>query len=139
MQDPGNLGTIIRLADWFGIRHIYCSRTSADAFSPKAVQATMGALARVRVHYADLPSQLSRFAGNVYATFPSAASVYTQSLSPCGVIALGNEGSGLSPEVQALATHRISIPPYPASSRTGESLNVAMAAAIICAEFRRQA
>lgn len=140
VQDPGNLGTIIRLADWFGIRHIYCSLRTADAFGPKAVQATMGALARVRLHYVALPEWLRRLDGRVpvYGTFLDGADMYSQKLSARGVIVMGNEGNGISPEVERLVSHRLYIPSYPPGQETSESLNVAMATAIVCAEFRRR-
>ncbi len=138
VQDPGNLGTIVRLADWFGLRHIFCSPDTADVFSPKAVQATMGALARVSVVYADLEEQLRAFRGEVYGTFLSGEDIYSAELGRTGVILLGNEGRGIRACLSALASNRLVIPPYPASSTTVESLNVAMAAAIVCAEFRRR-
>lgn len=140
VQDPGNLGTIIRLADWFGIRHIYCSLHTVDVFNPKAVQATMGALARVRLHYVPLADWLCRLDGcvPVYGTFLDGEDIYGQELSARGVIVMGNEGNGISPEVERLVSHRLYIPSYPPGQMTSESLNVAMATAIVCAEFRRR-
>ncbi len=140
VQDPGNLGTIIRLADWFGIRHIYCSLHTVDVFNPKAVQATMGALARVRLHYVPLADWLCRLDGcvPVYGTFLDGEDIYGQELSARGVIVMGNEGNGISPEVERLVSHRLYIPNYPPGQMTSESLNVAMATAIVCAEFRRR-
>ena len=137
VQDPGNLGTIVRLADWFGIRHVFCSHDSADVFNPKATQATMGALARVAVHYINLPDQLRLVGSPVYGTFLDGQNIYEQQLSSCGVIVMGNEGRGITQETAALVSHRLFIPPYPAHRTTVESLNVAIATAIVCAEFRR--
>lgn len=141
VQDPGNLGTIIRLADWFGIRHIFCSPATADAFNPKVVQATMGALARVKLHYAPLVPLLEEArAGGIplYGTFLDGESLYEKSLASHGVIIMGNEGNGISTEVARLVNERLFIPNYPVGVETSESLNVATATAIICAEFRRR-
>ena len=143
VQDPGNLGTIVRVADWFGLRDVFCSRHSADVYGAKTVQATMGALARVRVHYVDLPALLARCreAGlPVYGTFMDGDSLYAAGgLEARGVIVMGNEGNGISPEVGRLVSHRLLIPSYPPGAPTCESLNVGVAAAIVCAEFRRRA
>lgn len=138
VQDPGNLGTIIRLADWFGISHIFCSATTADVFSPKAIQATMGAISRVRVHYIDLKEELSQCKAPIFGTHLDGENIYEKELSQTGVIVMGNEGKGISPEVEALVNERLYIPPYPAERTTVESLNVAIATAIVCAEFRRR-
>lgn len=138
VQDPGNLGTIVRLADWFGIHHIYCSPLTADIFSPKAMQATMGAISRVYVHYVDLPEELSLCQSPVYGTHLDGENLYEKQISPHGVIVMGNEGKGISPEVEALVNEKLYIPPYPADRTTVESLNVAIATAIVCAEFRRR-
>ncbi len=140
VQDPGNLGTIVRLADWFGIEHIFCSPGTADVYNPKTVQATMGALARVRLHYAPLP-QVIRQAGTVpvFGTFLDGNSLYDTDLPATGLIVMGNEGNGIGREVEALVSHRLHIPSYPLGRDTGESLNVAVATAIVCAEFRRRA
>lgn len=138
VQDPGNLGTIVRLADWFGIGHVFCSPQSADIFGPKAVQATMGALARVQVHYIDMAEELGKFPGHIYGTFLDGDDIYSTPLTPTGVIVMGNEGNGVSPEVGALVNARLFVPPYPLGKATSESLNVAVATAIVCAEFRRR-
>lgn len=132
------MGTIVRLADWFGIRHVFCSLDCADIFNPKATQATMGALARVEVHYINLASELSKASVPVYGTFLDGDNIYQQTLSPHGIIVMGNEGKGISQEIERLVTHRLYIPHYPAESQTVESLNVAIATAITCAEFRRR-
>lgn len=144
VQDPGNLGTIIRTCDWFGIRHIVCSRSTADCFSPKVVQATMGALARVRVHYTDLPVWLEAMAQRVpvYGTLLDGRDLYAAGAIPdrrAGVIVMGNEGNGLSQATRRLVTHSLRIPSFPTDEPTSESLNVAIATAVILAEFRRTA
>jgi TrmH family RNA methyltransferase len=143
VQDPGNLGTIIRVADWFGIRHIFCSAGTADAFSPKTVQATMGAVARVKVHYTDLPEFLAQVHQKtpsvpLYGTFLEGENIYQEALSTNGIIIMGNEGNGISPVIQKMVTHKLFIPNYPEGCATSESLNVAIATAITCAEFRRR-
>ena len=139
IQDPGNLGTIIRIADWFGIQQIYCSQDTADAYNPKVVQATMGSIARVNIHYTDLHHFLmTRPEGMpVYGTLLDGESLYEQQLENRGIIVMGNEGRGISPEIIPLLTQKILIPPYPAHKKTAESLNVATATAIICAELRK--
>lgn len=138
VQDPGNLGTIVRLADWFGIRHIFCSPDSADIYNPKATQATMGALARVSVHYCELTEELRMTSVPIYGTFLDGQNIYQQELSSNGVIIMGNEGQGVRKETAALVSHRLFVPPYPTNRLTVESLNVAIATAIVCAEFRRR-
>ena len=141
VQNPGNLGTIIRLADWYGISDIGCSPATADCFNPKVVQATMGAILRVRVHYVPLAGFLREAAAlgmPVYGTFLEGENIYRAPLTPGGVVVLGNEGRGVTPETAAAVTHKLFIPPYPADRRTTESLNVAMAAGIVCSEFRRR-
>ncbi len=135
IQDPGNLGTIIRIADWFGIDTIVCSLDTADAWSPKVVQATMGSIARVKISYTDLKEYLSRTALPVCGTLLDGDNIYTQELPQEAIIVMGNEGNGISPDIRQLVTHRLFIPQY----RPGaESLNVAIATAITCAEFRRR-
>lgn len=139
VQDPGNLGTIIRLADWFGIEHIFCSIGTADVYNPKTVQATMGALARVKVHYCSLPQLIESLVDTpVYGTFLNGNVIYTESLSAHGLIVMGNEGKGVSPEVEKLINKRLYIPNYPQERETSESLNVAIATAVVCSEFRRR-
>ena len=141
VQNPGNLGTIIRLADWFGITDIVCSADSADAFNPKVIQATMGAIIRVRVHYTNLQQWLAEQKSSgvcVYGTFLDGENIYHTEKSRCGVIVMGNEGQGISPECEKSVTHRLYIPPSPADRCGSESLNVAIATAITCSEFRRE-
>ena len=139
VQDPGNLGTIIRVADWFGIEDIFCSLGTVDVYNPKTIQATMGALARVKLHYCDLPSFIASLKGiPVYGTFLDGDNMYEKELTPHGLIVMGNEGNGVSAEVANLVNERLYIPNYPPQRETSESLNVAMATGIICAEFRRR-
>lgn len=142
VQNPGNAGTIIRLADWFGISDIVCSEGTADCFNPKVVQATMGAILRVRVHYTDLPHYLETAAKRgtpVYGTFLEGENLYDAPLTPTGIVVMGNEGRGVREATARTVTRKLLIPPYPADRRGTESLNVAMAAGIVCAEFRRRA
>jgi len=140
VQDPGNLGTIIRIADWFGISDIICSHDTVDAFSPKVVQATMGSIARVHIHYADLENLIKALPDNypVYGTFLDGSDLYDKQLSAGGIIVMGNEGKGISQPVRALVNQRLLIPNYPKGRKTADSLNVAIATAITCAEFRRR-
>lgn len=141
VQNPGNLGTIVRLADWFGIEHIFCSRACADIYNPKTVQATMGGIAHVQVHYVDLPQMLTSLDDDipVYGTFLDGENLYKKHLNNHGLLLMGNEGNGISAAVASHVTERLYIPNYPAGRETSESLNVAIATAIVCAEFRRNA
>ena len=139
VQDPGNLGTIIRIADWFGIDHIYCSMECADAFSPKVVQATMGSLARVKTEYCNLDEVLDSLPDDypVYGTLLDGDNIYKADLTEHGIIIMGNEGNGISEEIRKKISRKLLIPNYPEGRPTAESLNVAIATAIVCAEFRR--
>lgn len=141
IQDPGNLGTIIRLADWFGIEDVFCSPQTADIYNPKAMQATMGGIAHVRIHYIPLSDLIRNLETDipVYGTFLDGENMYGEKLSKNGLIVMGNEGNGISPEVGSLINRRLYIPNYPTGRETSESLNVAIATAVVCAEFRRQA
>lgn len=142
VQNPGNLGTIVRLADWFGIEDIVCSPSTADCYNPKVVQATMGAILRVRVHYTDLAAFLARAAARdlpVYGTFLEGQNLYRADLAEAGIVLMGNEGRGVSTDAARHVTHKLFIPPYPADRTGSESLNVAMATGIVCSEFRRRA
>jgi TrmH family RNA methyltransferase len=140
VQDPGNLGTIVRLADWFGIEHIVCSLDTADVFGVKAVQAAMGALCRVKVHYSDLKEFLARHQDfPVYGAFLDGDNIYSKKLSQNGIIVMGNEGSGIRNATEALINERLFVPPFPPTHETTDSLNVGVATAIVCAEFRRVA
>ena len=140
VQDPGNLGTIIRIADWFGITDIFCSAETADPWNPKVVQATMGSIARVRLHAVDLPQWIGALPADwpVYGTLLEGSDIYTQQLTGHGVIVMGNEGNGISPAIRTLVTHKLLIPNFPAGRQTADSLNVAIATAVTCAEFRRR-
>ncbi|MEA1786958.1 RNA methyltransferase [Arenibacter sp. GZD96] len=135
VRDPGNLGTIIRLCDWFGIRHLVCSLHTVDCYNPKVLQATMGSISRVNVVYTDLYSFLKEVKTPVFGTFMQGASVYQVSLPPSGVLVLGNEAKGISDGLQALISEKISIPQF--GEKTAESLNVATATAIFLGEIRR--
>ena len=138
IQDPGNMGTILRIADWFGIHDIVCSEDTVDVYNPKAVQATMGALARVKVHYADLCEILRQCQTPIYGTLLDGKNIYEQELGQHGFIVMGNEGKGLSQAIRNLVTQKLFIPNYPLGTKTTESLNVAIATSIVCSEFRRR-
>ena len=141
VQNPGNLGTIIRLADWFGVEDIFCSEDTADCYNSKVVQATMGAILRVRVHYLPLADFLARSAKRgvpVYGMMLDGENMYDAKLSDGGIVVMGNEGKGVSAECAAHFTDRLLIPSYPPARQGSESLNVAMATGIVCAEFRRR-
>lgn len=134
VQDPGNLGTIIRTAEWFGIEHIVCSNGTVDAFNPKVVQATMGSLARVKIHYTSLPDFVDHAQMPVYGALLSGQSIYDTDFRKAGLIVMGNEGNGISEVLQSKIDHAITIP------RVGqaESLNVAVATTVFCSEIARQ-
>ena len=143
IQDPGNLGSIIRTADWFGIKHIICSENCVDIYNPKVVQATMGSIARVSVLYknpekvlAGKPKQIK-----VYGTLLKGENIYNKNLSKNGIILIGNESKGISDNLLPFITDKISIPSFPKTTgktQYPESLNASIATAIVCAEFRRQ-
>lgn len=140
IQDPGNLGTIVRTADWFGVRSIVCSNRCADVFGPKAVQATMGALCRVGVCYADLATWLRQNAEGapVFGTYLEGEDIYSTPLPRGGIILMGNEGHGIAPRLSGFVGRKLLIPNYPAGTPTSESLNVSIATAIVLSEFRRR-
>ncbi|MFA6863212.1 MAG: RNA methyltransferase [Dysgonamonadaceae bacterium] len=139
IQDPGNLGTIIRIADWFGIENIFCSLDTVDVYNTKTVQATMGALSRVNVHYANIVDILNLHSHSpIFGTFLDGNDIYKESLSKEGFIVMGNEGKGISPAVEKLISNRLYIPNFSTNSTTSESLNVAVATAVVCSEFRRR-
>ena len=139
VQDPGNLGTIIRIADWFGITHIYCSQDTADVYNPKVVQATMGSIARVKVEYGNLLALVESLPTDVpvYGTLLDGDNIYQQQLENRGLIVMGNEGKGISPALAKKVNRRLLIPNFPEGRATADSLNVAIATAITCSEFRR--
>lgn len=138
IRDPGNLGTIMRIADWFNIKHIYCSEECVDAYNPKVVQASMGSVARVKVHYTYLPAMLKDRAGvKVYGALLSGKNIYkTDDIKANGVLIIGNESNGISKEVEQYVNTPVSIPTY--NPKGPESLNAAIATAILCAEIRRR-
>jgi len=136
VRDPGNLGTIIRLCDWFGIETLFCSEETVDIYNPKVVQATMGSISRVNVVYGDLENFLVKTKLTVFGTFMDGKNIYQESLPNDGVIVMGNEANGISEAVEKLVTDRIAIPRF-GDLQITESLNVATATAIILSEFKR--
>lgn len=145
IRDPGNLGTILRVADWFGIDAVFAAPDTVDVFNPKVVQATMGAIFRVKFHYAEIPAlcrAVVSAGGNVYGTFLDGSDIYEKQLNPGkdspSVIVIGNESNGISDEVAGLVSDKLYIPPYPKNYTGSESLNAAVATAITVAEFRRR-
>jgi RNA methyltransferase, TrmH family len=142
IQDPGNLGTILRIADWFGIHHVMCSLDTVDVFNPKVVQASMGALCRVKAYYQPLDEWILSYTENynmpVYGTFIEGKDIYSADLNNNGVIVMGNESKGISERISKRVTQRISVPSFPGEGKTSESLNVSVATGIICSEFRRR-
>ena len=136
IRDPGNLGTIIRLCDWFGVKQIVCSEATVDVYNPKVIQATMGSIARVTVNYADLNEYLEMTSLPVYGTFMVGATIYKEVLPEEGILVFGNEANGISSEIEKKIKNRIAIPRFGDNQKT-ESLNVATAAAIFLSEFRR--
>ena len=145
IRDPGNLGTILRIADWFGVDAVFATRDTVDVFNPKVVQATMGAIFRVRMHYVDLPElarQMLSSGGKVYGTFLDGRNMYHRELDPGldspVMVVIGNESEGISDRMKELVSDRLYIPPYPADSPGSESLNAAIATALTVAEFRRR-
>ena len=136
IQDPGNLGTIIRLSDWFGITQIICSKDTVDCYNPKVVQATMGSLARVSISYADIIEELNTTNKPIYGGVLGGQSVYADKMEADCYLVVGNEGNGISEEIMALLTHKVTIPQYGVSKKT-ESLNVATATAILLSEAMR--
>lgn len=141
VQDPGNLGTIVRIADWFGIKNIICSQNCADIYNPKTIQSTMGAISRVNVFYVDSEVFFNEYKSlqlPIFGTFLDGQNMYKEELNSSGLIVMGNEGKGISKDVEAHVSKRLFIPSYPADTPTSESLNVSVATSIICAEFRRR-
>ena len=142
IKDPGNLGTIIRIADWFGIENIFCTPESVDLYNPKVVQATMGAIFRVKVHYVDFKNLLQDFKDisnfNIYGTFLEGDNIYKENLPKNGFIIMGNESHGISDHWKPFINKKLFIPSYPMDAQTSESLNISIATAIVCSEFRRR-
>jgi len=141
VRDPGNLGTIIRIADWFGLKHIFCSPNTVDLYNPKVIQATMGAISRVKVIYTPLKELILKYKTPdfpIYGTFLEGETIYNCNLQKKGFIVMGNEGKGVSQKIQQLVSKKLYIPNYPANRKTSESLNVSVATSIVCSEFRRR-
>lgn len=136
VRDPGNLGTIIRLCDWFGVKQLICSEDTVDCYNPKVVQATMGSLARVQIHYLSLSEFFEKTKLPIYGGFMDGKSVYSEKLPEDGIIVMGNEANGISEEIIQKITHKITIPRFGTTQKT-ESLNVATATAILLSEFKR--
>jgi TrmH family RNA methyltransferase len=136
VRDPGNLGTILRLCDWFGIHQLICSKETVDIYNPKVVQATMGSIARVNVSYVDLNDFIRTTSLPVFGTFMNGNNIYKASLPQEGVIVMGNEANGISTELDEIIKNRLTIPRFGTIQKT-ESLNVATATAIVLSEFRR--
>jgi TrmH family RNA methyltransferase len=137
VRDPGNLGTIIRLCDWYGVSDLICSSTTVDCYNPKVVQATMGSLTRVNISYLDLVEYLKNSKTEVFGTFMEGDNIYTQTLPEHGVVVLGNEANGISEKISSIVNRKISIPRF-GTHKSTESLNVANATAIVLSEFRRR-
>lgn len=140
IQDPGNLGTIIRIADWFGIKSIVCSDNTVDVFNPKVIQATMGSLFTTNIFYTDLQHFIEMFLNTdlkIYGTLLEGENIYTTELFKTGIIVLGNEANGISEPIKKLVNHKITIPDFN-KTKAAESLNVAVSAAIVCSEFARR-
>ena len=141
LRDPGNVGTILRIADWFGIRTILASHDTVDIYNPKVVQATMGAIFRVNVKYCDLPAELRKASSEgiqIFGTFLEGENIYRTQLPGSGIIVMGSESFGISPAVAECVTKKLTIPSFAGEGPTSESLNVAIATAIVCNEFRRK-
>lgn len=141
IQDPGNLGTILRIADWFGVSHLLCDRDCASIYNPKCVQASMGAIFRVHAYYLDLPEtirQLKTKGMPVFGTFLDGENIYTSPLPSQGLIIMGNEGKGIAEDIGKLADFRLTIPNFTPTGVSSESLNVGVATGIILSEFKRR-
>ena len=140
VQDPGNLGTIIRVADWFGIERIFCSMDTADCWNPKVVQATMGSIARVKMYYLNLNELINSLPTDypVYGTLLDGEDIYEEKLSANGLIVMGNEGNGISAAIRQRVNRKLLIPNFSVGTTRAESLNVAIATAIVCSEFKRR-
>ena len=136
LRDPGNLGTIIRLCDWFGVTQLVCSRDTVDCYNPKVVQATMGSIARVSIHYLDIDHYLQQSKLPIYTAMMDGQNVYNATLASDAILIMGNEANGVSQQIKALSTHQIAIPQFGELHAT-ESLNVATATAILLSEFAR--
>jgi TrmH family RNA methyltransferase len=141
IQDPGNLGTIIRTANWFGVNNIFCSQNTVDSYNQKVIQSTMGAIFRVNIFYTDIALFIKEAIADkkeIYGALLSGTNIYKSTLNNDGIIVLGNESKGISTPIQELISNRIKIPNYPENTNSMESLNVSIACGIILSEFRRQ-
>ena len=141
VQDPGNFGTILRIADWFGINCLICSYDTVDVYNPKVIQSSMGSIARVKVHYVNLErfcTDYSSSGNTIFGTFIKGENIYTANLENKGLIIIGNEGNGIRPEIEKIVTRKLTIPSFSTSGTSAESLNVSVATAIICSEFKRK-
>jgi RNA methyltransferase, TrmH family len=141
IQDPGNLGTILRIADWFGIQNVICSENTVDVYNPKVVQSSMGAIFRVQTRYTQLDAYLNSAKDSgipVYGTFLEGENIYTEKLTRNGILILGNEGNGISESAAKFVTRKLLIPSFSTETNKPESLNVAIATAICCSEFKRR-
>lgn len=141
IQDPGNLGTIIRICDWFGIEHLFCSPKTADLFNPKVIQSSMGSFCRVNVWYTAFEPVVelaSKSEMNILGAFLDGENIYRQNFSTRILLVMGNEGNGISPEIEKMIEKRIKIPEFNKNPKSAESLNVSVATAIICSEIKRQ-
>lgn len=139
IQDPGNLGTIIRLADWWGIEYVLCSQNTVDCYNPKVVQSAMGSIGRVKVIKCNLIEYLGKYVGKgypIFGTFLKGTNIFTADIPDNGIIIFGNEGKGISPEIEKITTEKLTIPYYPPETHHVESLNVAMAVATVLSVFR---
>ena len=138
VRDPGNLGTIIRLCDWFGVKELVCSKQTVDCFNPKVVQATMGSITRVNINYLDIKDFLlvNKATTSVFGTFMDGTNIYRQKLPQKAIVIMGNEANGISEEIKEVVDYKITIPQFGSSQKT-ESLNVATATAVVLSEFRR--
>lgn len=140
IQDPGNFGTIMRVADWFGIRNLFCDSDCANLYNPKAIQASMGAVFRVKVHYTHLDTLIKEYCNEhftCYGTFLNGENIYKTQLNKVGFIVMGNEGHGISSHLTPLVTHKLTIPSFAQNELSTESLNVGVATGIILSEFKR--
>jgi TrmH family RNA methyltransferase len=141
IQDPGNLGTILRTCDWFGIEHLFCSPKTVDLFNPKVIQASMGSFCRVEVWYTpfeSLATLATKFGIPIFGAFLNGENIYEQKLPSRALLVMGNEGNGISTEVENMIEQKIKIPEFNQNTTSAESLNVSVATAIICSEFKRQ-
>lgn len=141
IQDPGNLGTIIRICDWFGVEQLFCSLNTADMFNPKVIQASMGSFCRVNVYYSTFEqvAKLAKESGcEIYGAMLTGRNIYTQKLPENAILVMGNEGNGINSDIEKTIVNKIKIPEFSSNDKSAESLNVSVATAIICSEFKRQ-